>query len=165
MTIEQWIMQTLTCDGLTRGRGVQESNLAKFILSMPFLINVIDCFREFCHVTCDTSEQHIDDTRNRDSRPSMIKRDNSDIEKIYNWFTDHLPFPISENISCISTGHQGNSSIDCYKAYPFGLERYKKVIGKTISEVKFKRKARVKTLDDFQARLKINKKSVTAKQL
>ena len=96
MTIEQWLMRASTCDGLTKVRGLQKSNLAKVILSMPLLINVIDCFREFCHVTCDTSEQHIDNMRNRDPRSSMIKRDNKDIGKIYNWIKDHLPFPKSE---------------------------------------------------------------------
>ena len=61
MTIEQVLMRSLkTSAGLTRGRGILPSTIAKWVHSMPAASRVIDAMETFGGVACVTSEQHVD---------------------------------------------------------------------------------------------------------
>lgn len=81
MVIEQFLMRSMkTQGGLTHGRGMSESVITKFVLTMIILIEV-------CNVSYFTSDQHVDST---DSR---ITRDAADIEKLLEFSKKYNPFP------------------------------------------------------------------------
>lgn len=67
MTIEQVLMRSLKVHGgLTSGRGVTDSLVTKFVLAMPTLIDIIECFREFSGVSQIRSEQQVEGPVNKD---------------------------------------------------------------------------------------------------
>ena len=60
MTIEQVLMHSLkTTGGLTRGRGISPSIIAKWIHSMPATCRIVDARETFSGVASTTSEQHV----------------------------------------------------------------------------------------------------------
>ena len=61
MTMEQVLMQAMkTSGGLTRGRGMTESVVSRWVLSMPGCTGITQHFEAFCGVTFTTSEQHVE---------------------------------------------------------------------------------------------------------
>ena len=59
MTIEQVLMRSLkTSGGLTRGRGISPSTIAKWVNSMPAASRVIDAMETFGGVAIRADEHH-----------------------------------------------------------------------------------------------------------
>ncbi|KYN10940.1 hypothetical protein ALC57_16910 [Trachymyrmex cornetzi] len=87
MTIEQVLMRSMkTQGGLTHGRGLSESVLTKFVLTMIILVEVCNEMEDFCNVSFATTEQHID------SREYRIKRDVADLQILQKFFTGMILF-------------------------------------------------------------------------
>lgn len=81
LAIEQVLMRSVkTADGLTRGRGIEESQRALWLLSMPSCAEVNQAMQEVSGVGFYTSEQHKEETKTR------RKRDQKDVMK------DQSPF-------------------------------------------------------------------------
>ncbi|GBN09828.1 hypothetical protein AVEN_224499-1 [Araneus ventricosus] len=90
-TIEQTLMKTMKgSGGLTRGRGIRESVLTRWTLGMIHLHNICEEVEKYCNITSVTSEQYVD------MRPSRTARDNEDVEKLMQWFSQHIPFSIND---------------------------------------------------------------------
>ena len=90
MTIEQVLTRSLkTSGGLTRGRGISPSTIAKWVHSMPAASRVIDAMETFGGVACVTSEQHVD------LRESNQKRDHADTPPFLTWLNLHHPFQVA----------------------------------------------------------------------
>ena len=84
MSIEQVLMRAMkSYGGLTRGRGVSDSVLARWTLGMLCLQSIFEQIELFADVRSETSEQHVD------MRPTRVVRDNMDIGKLHAWFTEH----------------------------------------------------------------------------
>ncbi|GBN80136.1 hypothetical protein AVEN_133765-1 [Araneus ventricosus] len=106
-TIEQTLMKTMeSSGGLTRGRGITESVLMRWTLGMIHLHNVCEKVEKYCNITSVTSEQHVD------MRPSRIARDNEDVEKLMQRFSQHIPFPIYDVLMSISSGVVGTADVN-----------------------------------------------------
>lgn len=61
MVIEQVLMRSMkTQGGLTHGRGMSDSVITKFILTMLTLVDVSNEMEQFCNVTYYSSDQHVD---------------------------------------------------------------------------------------------------------
>ena len=58
----------------------QESVLSKLVYGMYALNTICEDIETFCNISLDTINQHVD-TRN-----SLIKRHNHDVNKIIEWF-------------------------------------------------------------------------------
>ncbi|GBM84929.1 hypothetical protein AVEN_207137-1 [Araneus ventricosus] len=87
-TIEQTLMKTMkSSGGLTRSGGITESVLTRWTLGMIHLHNICEEVEKYRNITTVTSEQHVD------MHPSRIARDNEDIEKLTQWFSEHIPSP------------------------------------------------------------------------
>ncbi|CAH1155651.1 unnamed protein product [Phaedon cochleariae] len=155
MTIEQTLMRSMkSTGGLTHGRGITDSVLAKWILAMPVLAEVSEAIENFCSVSFATSEQHVD------ARVSRISRDTQDLEKFVDWFSSHNPFPVSLEIMSISTGVQGDVKIDCYRANEVGVLSMAAIVGGNFGDVKFQRKKRVIPLRAVNSSLNIQNEVV-----
>nr|CAI5830022.1 unnamed protein product [Callosobruchus analis] len=89
MPIEQTLMRSMkSTGGLTRGRGITDSVLSKWILGMPVMQQVTGAIEEFVDVISSNTEQHVD------SKPTRQTRDtrNNDANKLMEWLSEHAPF-------------------------------------------------------------------------
>ena len=76
--------------GLTHGRGFTDSVRLMWVHSAHVCGEVHNAMTILTDLQCQTSEQHIE------LGTSRIKRDNSDLIKVQNWFEKHDPFDPSE---------------------------------------------------------------------
>jgi hypothetical protein len=103
MSIEQTLMRSMKCaGGLTQGRGITNSTVARWIMAMPSAMDISEQLEQFCDISFVTSEQHAD--KHVDARVSRITTDNRDIQKFQDRFSFHDPFPEEVRIKSISTG-------------------------------------------------------------
>lgn len=165
MTIEQALMRTMKdIGGPTRGRGMSDSVLAKWVLTTPALVELTDSLTDFCNVYLTTTEQHVD------SRVTRIARDIADMEKLKSWFEDHNPFSDTDGIISLSTGLKGakNDKINCHEVLEVGL-RCLNVMWKenedgtlkTFNDIKYKRKNKVTPLKALTSTIQLSDKTVT----
>ena len=116
MTIEQVLMKSMkSYGGLTRGRGMTESVLSRWTLSMVYLQNICNEVETYCNVNTATTEQRVD------MRASRVARDESDTEKLCRWFSQHPPFPTTDFIMSISNGQVGEATVNSHMALQLSL--------------------------------------------
>lgn len=155
MIIEQFLMRSIkTQGGLTHGRGLSESVLTTFVLTMIILVDVCNEMESFCNVSFATTEQHVD------SREYRLKRDVADLEKLLSFFNIYDPFPETDKITSIFSGIVGNDTINCHLAYEEGVKSLKTIVGNNFGNVKFQRKKKVRSLKTIQSSLKVNGETV-----
>lgn len=135
MIIEQILMRSMkTQGGLTHGRGMSESVISKFVLTMLTLVDISNEMDNFCDVSYSTSDQHVDSTECR------IARDAADLDKLLEFFKQYNPFPETPKIMSIYSGIVGNESVCCHEAYKVGMKSVNSIIGKNFDNVKFETK-------------------------
>ena len=78
-------------EGLTHGKGTDEEDLARWILSLPIFIKILQSFEDYSSVSFATSEQHKSKAHEDGSR-ARIKKDNEDLNTIFTWLEEHFPF-------------------------------------------------------------------------
>lgn len=150
MTVEQTLMQSMkSSGGLTRGRGITDSVLSKWILGTTATLNVCTSLEEFAGMFFATADQHVD------FQESRIQRNTRDTKKISDWFSNHPPFPVLENIMSLATGLIGGTTINCYKAIEVGNIAMKRMIENNFFEVKLSRKDKVLSLATLNSAAKI----------
>ena len=89
--IEQVLMRTVkTTGGLTRGRGLEENQRTRWLLSTPACAQVNEAIQELTGAQYNTSDQHKDLTKARK------ERDHMDRLNILEYFQDYNPFAPSE---------------------------------------------------------------------
>lgn len=133
MIIEQTLMKSMKSGGgISRGRGTQESVFTKWVDGMHATNTICEETEKFCNVSLNSVEQHID------SRDSRVKRDDTDVGKLVEWFTLHNPSPNIKQIVSIASGIVGNDKTNCHKARHIGLQSMEKIVGLKINEIKLK---------------------------
>ncbi|GBO28443.1 hypothetical protein AVEN_103963-1 [Araneus ventricosus] len=156
MTIEQSLMKNMkTFGGLTHGRGVSDSILARWTQGMTALQHICDGIEKFCGVDLTSSDQHL---KISDSR---VHRDNYDCRKMVEWFKQYNPFPENSNLISISTGVVGDSRINCHMAKEEGILGIKRIEGNNFYTVKFRRNDRVQPLALMSNAIKVHDESVS----
>lgn len=153
LTIEQVLMRSMKSQGgLTHGRGISNSVLARWTEGMVYMLNICEGHEIFWNVSCTTTEQHTD------MRPARIERDSKDAEKLKSWLNVRTPFPFNEKILSICSGVVGGAEVNCHMAQEIGCKRVKEITGKEFGNVKFKRKDKVRGL--ATATVKVHNKQV-----
>lgn len=145
--------------GLTHGKGTDESDIAKWILSLPIFIEILESFQNYCSISFETSEQHKSATH-QDGTNSRIKKDNEDNKTLLSWFDDHPPFGESDKIIYLSSGIVGDKRVNCFEAFDKGFEGIKSVMGMKLSDVKISRKLSVSPLSIMPSKIKLYEKDV-----
>ena len=122
MTIEQVLMRSLqTSGGLTRGRGISPSTIAKWVHSMPAASRVIDDMETFGGVACDLRE-------------SDQKRDHADTATFLTWLDLHHPFQrASPLLASLANGVVASAAVNCDDALSVGEASMKAMGGKRFS--------------------------------
>ncbi|KYN23238.1 hypothetical protein ALC57_04348 [Trachymyrmex cornetzi] len=146
--------------GLTHGRGTNEADISKWILSMPIFMDIFQSCQEYCKVSVfGTSEQHKSDTHD-DGGSTRVKKDNDDFIKLKAWLYDNSPFSTTEQLLSLKTGVIGDSKINCHKAFEIGTRAVQSMFGHKLSNIKIDRKYRVQPLSIMTSKLKANNKDI-----
>ena len=128
-----------TSGGLTRGRGISPSTIAKWVHSMPAASRVIDAMETFGGVACITSEQHVD------LRESDQKRDHAHTATFLTWLDRHHPFQrASPLLASLASGVVASAAVNCDDALSVGEASMKE--GKRFSEIHLQRTNNVRSL-------------------
>ena len=151
MTIEQVLMRSLkTSGGLTRGRGISPSTIAKWVHSMPAASRAIDAMETFGGVACVTSEQHVD------LRESDQKRDHADTATFLTWLDRHHPFQrASHLLASPASGVVASAAVNCDDALSVGEASMKAMEGKRFSEIHLQRRNSVRSLASVTKAVKV----------
>ena len=143
LVIEQTLMRSLkSSGGLTHGSGMTEEMQALWTLSTPITSEYNNAMQEFNDLTYTTSEQH------RESAEARMKRDHSDLENIKEKLSTCTPFSPDPSLRNIVTGVVAKKEVNVHEFETVGNEIIKKMIGKPVFGISFKRKDRAKTLAD-----------------
>ena len=96
----------------------------------------------------------------------IIKRDSDDFSKIKSWFEDHSPFKTRPQLIVLESGLTDDKNIvTCDRAEEIGASIQRDPDGKTFSNISFKRKKHVATLQSLHSSVKIGNENVTINQL
>ena len=158
LIIEQCLMRSLKSrGGITRGRGITESVRQLWVSSMHRCASVHDSMGNLTGQHHKTSEQHIE------LGTSRIKRDNSDLQKLVEWFDIHNPFDCSipqlRSLTSGLTAVEGDG-INCDDAENVGYIIQQYIDGLCIEEAKIKRSGKIRTLESLHPGVKLGNKVV-----
>lgn len=124
LVIEQVFMRSVkTCGGLTRGRGMSETQPLVWLLSMPACADVNNAMQNLTGVRYHTSEQHEDTTQARQ------ERDHKDTnELIMSYLSQRNPFSSDPSLRSITTGVVASEDVNAEKAKEVGEKKDQVVI-------------------------------------
>ena len=99
LIIEQVLMRSVkTHGGLTRGKGMTETQRLQWVLSMPACANINDAMQKFSGVSYETSDQHKDISKARQTR------DVSDTLELISYLKEGDPFTQNNSLVNIANG-------------------------------------------------------------
>lgn len=151
MAIEQRLNRLFKINsGPARGRGVCESQLAKFVARGILLIDVLNKIEEFCNTESASSYQHVD------AKPKRVKRDDDDTFKIIQFFKNHNPFPNHNSLVSITSGLKADTTIyKCHEAFEVGMLLMEKAIDNNFGQFKYSRKDKVLPFQAVSSKVKV----------
>ncbi|XP_025836330.1 uncharacterized protein LOC108737016 isoform X1 [Agrilus planipennis] len=160
VAIEQVLMRGMKCmGGLTRGRGVSESTVTKWIACAILLLEISHEMEQFCNYTYENTE-HVD------SRSYRMNRDATDLVLLIDFYKYNNLFLVSDKLYSICSGIVGNHKISyCHKAHKVGINLVNRIIGIPFEDVKFKRKDQVLLISAMNNKIKVNDAIVTIQPL
>lgn len=121
LMIEQVLMRSVkTSGGLTRGKGMTETQRTQWPLSLPSCAEISKAIQDFCGTTYHTSNQH------KEAGESRIDRDISDTQEIISFLVERNPFTKDPVLRNIDTGVAADPTVNVDSA---------KDIGQTLSRV------------------------------
>ncbi|CAC5375557.1 unnamed protein product [Mytilus coruscus] len=150
--IEQVLMRSAkTADGLTRGRGMTESQRSLWLMSMPVCAEINQAMQDLSGVGYCASEQHKDETRARQ------KKDTEDIQTLVTFLKSRNPFiepEVDRSLRNIETGVIADKTVNVDDAKKVGTCIIQEIVGKNISDHTFRRTKQAITLGNkVQAKL------------
>lgn len=142
LVIEQVLMRSLkTTGGLTRGRGMTETQRIVWSLASPVCAEVNEAMQTLTSLEYSTSEQH------KDLSVARQKRDEGDVNKLVAFICDKSPFGNTENLQNIVNGTVASENVNVEKAEEVGVKIVKGMVGKMVESYTFKKKHRAITMD------------------
>ena len=130
---------------MTHGRGMDELQRAKFILSTPLCSEIKCALESMTQVKYGTSEQH------KSSRVSRIDRDYEDAFKILKYFIDRSPFDEREELINIETGEVAAAKVNVYDSKEIGNSILIKMQNQSVFDYSFRRKDMAVTMKSRSA--------------
>ncbi len=154
LVIEQVLMRSMkTTGGLTRGRGLSETQRLIWLLSMPACAQLNNAMQDLTGITYETSEQH------KDLSQARQVRDCDDTHKLVNFFQLRNPFSNIVTLRSITSGVNADGSVNVDNAHQVGAKIVKSLTGKNVIEHSFKKKDQAVTLAS-RSSIKINDETI-----
>ena len=155
LVIEQSLMRTMkTTGGLTRGRGMSESQRALWVLSMPACSDINRAMQTFTELDFWSTEQHKDVTTARQTR------DNDDLRSLLGFLQNRNPFDRDTSLHNIATGVTADSNVNADEARNVGCKILESMEGENVLEYTFKKKDKVVTMNS-KVSTKVNGESIS----
>ena len=146
LVIEQVLMRSMKATGgLTRGRGMTESQRTRWLLSMPACAEVNSAIQELTDNYFTTSEQHKDMTRSRQMR------DEEDKNTLLGFLQDRTPFVQDSSLRNIATGITAGKEVTTDRARDVGCKILTNMAGQNVGDHSFKKKDHVVTMSHKQS--------------
>ena len=123
-----------TTGGLTRGRGMTESQRAEWVLSMPDCAELNLALQELTSLNFRTSDQH------KEEGDSRRKRDSTDIGTLASFIAARDPYIEEPNLRNIETGVTADPKVNVDIAKEVGLRILDSINDVSVGEFTFKRK-------------------------
>ena len=116
LVIDQVLMRSVkSTGGLTRGRGMSESQRAHWLLlSMHVCSDFNNVMQEFTYKAFESSDQH------KDSNKSRLARDNEDRSTFLQFLRERTPFTYEPTLRNIETGVVANEGVNVDQAKRIG---------------------------------------------
>ena len=153
LVIEQVLRRSMTTGGLTRGRGMNESQRTQWLLSMPVCAEMNSAMQELTDNHFMTSNQHKDMTKAR------TLRDEQDNTTLLGFLQESNPFDQDSSLRNIATGVTADKSVNADKAKKVECKILGSIKGKNVVEYTFKKKEQVVTMA-HKVSLKIDGESI-----
>ena len=142
LIIEQMLMRSLkTVGGLTRGRGMTETERALWLLSRPACSEINDAMQQMCGTMYATSEQH------KESSSARQQKDQRDTYLILTYLQDRNPFRSESELKSISSGVVSKGS-NADNAKEVGSKVIQNMAGKNVKDFTFRKKDKVIKMND-----------------
>lgn len=141
LVIEQVLMRSMkTSGGLTRGRGMTETQRLIWLLSHPLCAEVNNAMQQLTGINYNTSEQHKDLTKARQNK------DMSDTCELLEFLESRNPFSDNCCLRSIASGINADSKVNVDRAKCIGDSILKSMVGKKVFEHTFRKKDQAITL-------------------
>lgn len=115
LVIEQCLMCSIkTTGGLTRGRGLTETQRLVWVLSTPACAEMNSAMQELTGVTYATSDQH------KEATAARLARDTSDTQQILKYLSQRNPFSMDPSLRNIATGVTAHTNVNVHNAKTVG---------------------------------------------
>ena len=146
LLIEQVLMRSIkTTGGLTRGRGMTETQRLVWLLSTNACSEVNLAMQELTSVSYQTSDQH------KEIYVARQKKDMTDTNELLSFLTTRSPFHESPALRSIVTGVTCDASVNVECAREVGNKILKSMVGNIVQEYSFKKKEQAVTLSTSSA--------------
>jgi len=154
LLIEQVLMRSVkTTGGLTRGRGMSESQRITWLLSTPLCAEVNLALQDYTSVQYGTSDQH------KEQRAARQARDTDDTHKLIGYLSSKDPFGNDPTLQSIDTGITAGDSVNADQAASVGRKILDGMVDKKVLDHTFKKNNQVVTFDT-RSSVKTGKESV-----
>ena len=142
LVTEQVLMRSVkSAGGLTRGRGMGDSQRTQWLLSMPACADMNSAMQELTGLVFSTSDQHVEAGETRQ------KKDEQDRQSLLRFLLNRNPFAGDMSLRNISTGVTADPTVNADSAKAVGNTILQSMQGSAVKEFKFKKKDQVVTMD------------------
>ncbi|KAG1697184.1 hypothetical protein GQR58_006011 [Nymphon striatum] len=146
LIIEQVLMSSVKSrGGMTRGRGMDETQRLVWLLGMPACAQVNLAMQTLTGVQCHSSEQH------KDMGKTWKKRDMKDAYKLLDALKQCKPFASDTSLRGLVNGVTASESVNVDNAQRVGQSILDSMVGQNIQDYSFKRKCQTVTLGSKSA--------------
>lgn len=141
LIIEQVLMRSIkTHGGLTRGKGMTETQRLLWVLSMPACANINDAMQKFSGVSYETSDQHKDISKVRQAR------DVKDTLDLISYLKERDPFKENTSLHNIANGMAAQDGVNVDQTKEIGDKILVSMAGKSVEEFTFRKADEAMTL-------------------
>ncbi|KAK7111484.1 hypothetical protein V1264_011106 [Littorina saxatilis] len=142
LVIEQVLMRSVkSAGGLTRGRGMGDSQRTQWLLSMPACAEMNNAMQEVTRMEYTTSDQHAE------SGGSRQGKDETDMKSMLKFLLPRNPFTSDGTLRNICTGVTADTTVNVDTAKAVGGAILQSMVGTSVKDFKFKRKNQAVTMD------------------
>lgn len=154
LTIEQVLMRSIkTHGGLTRGKGMTETQRLVWVLSMPACANINEAMQKLSGISFETSDQHKDLSKARQAR------DVNDTLDLISYLRERDPFARDPSLFNIANGMTAQEGVNVERSRTVGEKILASMVGKSVEEFTFRKCDRAVTLNS-RSTVKIKGESV-----
>lgn len=141
LIIEQVLMRSVkTHGGLTRGKGMSETQRLIWVLSMPACADINETMQKLTGVKYETSDQH------KDISTARQVRDTKDTLALIDYLRERDPFAENDSLFNIANGMSAKEGVNVEQTGNIGERILSSMTGKAVDEYTFKKADQVVTL-------------------